>query len=145
MPIDISVLARQITPMNTVLVLGAGASLPSGAPSGKELAADLEAKFKVGQGLNLSLSDLATLIEKRVNRRELIDYICDRVEGLTPTGGILSIPLFDWAAIFTTNYDQLVERATIKMVFLFRFILQITILGDHLQIILKVYINFMEQ
>ncbi|WP_273771993.1 SIR2 family NAD-dependent protein deacylase [Brucella intermedia] len=111
MTIDISVLARQIAPQNTVLVLGAGASIPSGAPSGKELAKDLEAKFKVGEGLGLSLSDIATLIERRVNRRELIEFICNKVENITPSGGILSIPLLDWAAIFTTNYDTLVEKA----------------------------------
>ncbi len=111
MTIDISVLARQIAPQNTVLVLGAGASIPSGAPSGKELAKDLEAKFKVGEGLGLSLSDIATLIERRVNRRELIEFICNKVEDITPSGGILSIPLLDWAAIFTTNYDTLVEKA----------------------------------
>lgn len=111
MPIDLSVLTRQVLPENTVLVLGAGASIPSGAPSGSELARALEDHFSVGKGLGLSLSDLSTLVERRASRRDLVDFICSKIETLKPTGGILNIPSFCWASIFTTNYDDLVEKS----------------------------------
>ncbi len=111
MPIDLSVLCRQISPEQTVLIFGAGASIPSGAPSGQQLAHELETKFRIGQGLGLSLSDLSTLIERRISRRELVEFICNRIAKLQPTGGLLNIPTFGWASIFSTNYDDLVEKA----------------------------------
>ncbi len=111
MPVDISVLSRAVSPERTVLILGSGASIPSSAPSGQELADELASRFGVGVGLGLTLSQVATLIERRHSRRELVEFICRRVEKLQPTGGLLSIPLFGWASIFSTNYDDLVEKA----------------------------------
>lgn len=111
MPIDLSVLCRQVTPENAVLILGAGASIPSGGPSGQELANELSDHFQIGKGLGLSLSDLTTLIERRRTRRELVEFICKRVERLQPTGGLLNLPMLGWSSIFSTNYDDLVEKA----------------------------------
>lgn len=111
MPIDLSVLCRQVSPEDAVLILGAGASIPSGGPSGQELSDALSDHFNIGAGLGLSLSDLTTLIERRRTRRELVEYICRKVEKLQPAGGLLNLPLFGWASIFTTNYDDLVEKS----------------------------------
>lgn len=111
MPIDLTVLSRQVAPESAVLILGAGASIPSGAPSGQQLSDELSNHFNIGVGQGLTLSDLTTLIERRRSRRELVEFICRRIERLQPTGGLLSIPLFEWASIFTTNYDDLVEKA----------------------------------
>ena len=47
MAIDLTILARQITPEETVLVLGAGVSIPSGAPTGNELRDELGAHFSI--------------------------------------------------------------------------------------------------
>lgn len=111
MPIDLSVLCRHLAPENAILIFGAGASIPSGGPSGPQLADSLSEQFGIGKDLGLSLTDLSTLIERRCSRRELVEFICRKVEKLQPTGGLLNIPLFGWASIFTTNYDDLVEKA----------------------------------
>ena len=51
MAIDINILARQINPEQTVLVLGAGASIPSGAPTGNDLRDQLGREFGVSSDL----------------------------------------------------------------------------------------------
>lgn len=111
MTIDISILARQIVPEETAIVLGAGASIPSGAPSGDELRNSLGQEFQIDNYANFSLSDLASLIEGRRDRSSLIQALRRRIANLQPTGGLLSLPLYPWASIFTTNYDDLLEKA----------------------------------
>lgn len=111
MPIDLTVLSRQIQPERTVLILGAGASIPSGAPTANDLKDELGQHFSIENHTRFSLSDLATIIEAKFDRRQLVDFIRKRIQRLQPTGGLLSIPLFPWGAIFSTNYDDLVEKA----------------------------------
>lgn len=111
MPLDIHALCRQITPQKTILVFGAGSSIRSGAPSASELVNELLSKFKLDPDPTLTLSDLATIIEQRFDRRSLIAFLRERLTKLRPTGGILNLPLFDWAGIYTTNYDTIIEQA----------------------------------
>lgn len=114
MPIDIDILCRDIRTENTCLILGSGSSIPSGGPSAVELAKSLSDEFKIAYDPTLKLSDIASLVEIRRTRRELVDFIKDRHKGLTPTGGILNIPAFDWSDIFTTNYDEIIEKSFSK-------------------------------
>ncbi len=111
MAIDLTILARQITPEETVLVLGAGVSIPSGAPTGNELRDELGAHFSIDGYEVFGLADLATIVEDRTNRYSLVSFIRKRIKNLQPTGGLLSLPIFDWAGIFSTNYDDLIEKA----------------------------------
>lgn len=111
MAIDIKILAREIKPEKTILMLGAGASIPSGAPSGEELRDRLGQEFKIDNFDDFDLADLATVIEAKRDRNCLIKSLRKHIARLQPTGGLMSIPLFDWASIFTTNYDDLVEKA----------------------------------
>lgn len=111
MPIDLSVLGRRINPQKTVLVFGAGASIPSGAPSTPELINRLAEKFRIPNGDSLSLVDLATVIEAKQSRRDMIDFLCEQFDGLQPARGLNTLPEFDWAGLYTTNYDELVEKS----------------------------------
>ena len=111
MPIDLTVLCRQVVPENTALVLGSGVSIPSGAPSGDGLRDLLGRKFEIPNYETFSLSDLSTIIEKRFDRYQLVSEVRKAIRKLQPTGGLLNIPLFSWASIFSTNYDDLVEKA----------------------------------
>jgi NAD-dependent SIR2 family protein deacetylase len=110
MTIDITILSRQIDPENTVLVLGAGASIPSGAPTSTELRDLLGNQFHITDYEQYNLADLATIIEGQKNRKPLISAIRERLEKLQPSGGLVSLPLFNWSGIFTTNYDNLIEK-----------------------------------
>jgi hypothetical protein len=102
-------LAKWADPASTSLVLGAGASMPSGLLSGADLAQALAARFEVrNQTRDLTL--VSEIIENKVGRRQMVDTIRDLLN-IDPVGGILQVPKYAWRSIYTTNYDDLIERA----------------------------------
>lgn len=111
MPIDLKILSRRLVPENTMLCFGAGASIPSGAPSGMELKDGLCKEFEIADATKLTLSDVATVIEARNQRQEMVHWIRKRLERLQPARGVLLVPEFDWAGLYTTNYDMILEKA----------------------------------
>jgi hypothetical protein len=110
MPISIEQVIENINPERTVLLLGSGSSIPSGAPSVSAILSHLAGKFGVDPD-DLTLRELTDIIERRRSRSELIASVRELFAELRPTGGLLSLPRFKWKSIFTTNYDDLIERA----------------------------------
>ena len=108
--IDIDALAAALKPENTVLLLGAGASIPCGAPSGSQLATELCEQLR-GRVVSDDLQEATTILQQTVGRQQLVNAIRSRLMPLKPRGGMTALPEFDWAAIYTTNYDMLVEKA----------------------------------
>ena len=108
MPISLQELVDEITPEKTVLILGAGASIPSDAPSVKIIIEKISEFFKIDSE-GLTLAEIAGLAERKRNRRDLIQLVRDQFKGLHPKGSILNLPLYEWKSIFSTNYDELVE------------------------------------
>lgn len=105
-------IAKKINIEKTILVLGSGASIPSGGPSGYELAEFLKKKFETElEGEGGDLKDIATLIEISLGRKALVEAIHERISKLQPDKGMLAIPTFPWKSIYTTNYDTLIEQA----------------------------------
>lgn len=113
MTIPIDALVKQIKPEKTILLFGAGASIPSGAPSVAEFIADLAAALGVSSD-GYSLAEFCSLFELQRNRRQMIDIIRSRLKNLRPTGGLLNLPDSPWRSIFTTNYDDLIEKCYLK-------------------------------
>ena len=113
MPISLQELVYEISPEHTVLIFGAGASVPSGAPSVKTLIERISTEFKIPAD-DMTLSEVAGLAERKRNRKDLISVIRDAFKGLRPKGSILNLPLYNWKSIFSTNYDELVEDAYTK-------------------------------
>lgn len=111
MTIDLDVLARRLDPRKTILLFGAGSSIPSGAPSTPALVGQLSDIFKVNMQDQLSLSDISTIIQHKHDRRALVEAISGILSALQPTRGLLNLPDFDWAGLYTTNYDDLIEKA----------------------------------
>ena len=111
MPIDLEVLCRQITPDTTVLLFGAGSSIPSGGMPAAQLAQALAENFRQTDASDFSLAEISALIEKRYTRRPLIDFIRSKIQPLRAAGAILNVPLYEWRAIYTTNYDTLIEQS----------------------------------
>lgn len=107
---SVDALAARINPANTVLLLGAGASVPSGAPTGPEFAHYLAGRLTPPID-GSDLAEVATLFEHKTTRRDLVQAVQDRLRDLEPTGGLLLLPEFDWRAIYSTNFDRLVEKA----------------------------------
>ena len=107
---EIDELAKLLSPARTTLIFGAGASIPSGAPSGHQLALKL-GRLLTPEPDGAELSEVAQLVENRKSRRILIEAVQDALQGLAPTAGLLTLPDFDWLSIYTTNFDTLVEQS----------------------------------
>jgi SIR2-like domain len=110
MPILLKDLAKEVSPMNTVLLFGSGSSIPSGAPPVATLIQKFSKAFDVeADGYNLS--EIASICEAKTSRRRVIDLVRELCSNLKPTGGLKNLPLYPWKSIFTTNYDDLIEQA----------------------------------
>lgn len=109
--ITLAEIAQQIVPRRTVLFLGAGASVPSGGPTSQGLARHLEQTLARGEVISDELRELCTILEDRYGRPALVGAIRDKLRTLSPAGGLLALPEYDWKAIYTTNFDTLVEAA----------------------------------
>lgn len=104
-------LVERVNPADTILLFGAGASIPSGAPSGAELARDLSRELAGGKVEGDDLMEACTLLENRIGRAALVGAVRDRLGRLKPDGGLLTVPEHPWHAIYSTNFDRLVETA----------------------------------
>ena len=111
MPISLELLCSILKPANTALLLGAGASVPSGAPSGPQLAQRLWRDVAKNEPQSEDLIETAGILERRFSRRPIIEALITALKKLQPTGGLLGLPKFGWHSIFTTNFDQLMEAA----------------------------------
>jgi hypothetical protein len=110
-PTDVSVFVQGVQPSKTVLLFGAGSSIPSGAPSIQALQDHFEKVFGVSAA-SYSLTEQTGIIEQTTrDRRKLVESLQQRMKGLLPTGAILNLPLYNWKSIYTTNYDELIEQA----------------------------------
>jgi hypothetical protein len=108
------------------LFLGAGASKPTGAPSGQELRDLITDEFLGGRGwgtlgAGTSLAqDWGLSLESAVSlacaqpgsvRVRIDKFVQNSLSGFSPSPSHLRIPWFRWRAIVTTNYDRLIEDA----------------------------------
>ena len=98
---------------NCVLFVGAGASIEAGAPSAQEMTRELSKKYLQGKHQEESLSKVASYIETKpgLGRRVVVGYLVDRLLPLKTSKAHLLLPKFRWPAIYTTNYDMLIEQA----------------------------------
>ena len=110
-PIGLDDLRDLIDPSRTSLLLGAGASMPSGAPSAADLAEFLWKEVARSAPESFDLTETATILARKFDRRPVVEVIRNQLQNLKPTGGLLALPTFGWNKIFTTNFDQLVEKA----------------------------------
>jgi SIR2-like domain/ATPase family associated with various cellular activities (AAA) len=109
MPVDLSTLTRDIDPERTVLMFGAGSSIPSGAPSVRQLQEHFAKTFNVS-GTDYTLAEQTGIIENRIHdRARLILELKSQFKSIRPTGALLNLPLCKWKSIYTTNYDELIE------------------------------------
>lgn len=109
--ISLKTLAEMINPRKTVLFLGSGTSIPSGAPSAGELARYLSDDLARGTQFSEDLMEVSSILENKYGRKALITSLREKFRALTPSGGLLTLPMYDWHAIYTTNYDRLIESA----------------------------------
>ncbi|MEY9780556.1 SIR2 family protein [Sinorhizobium fredii] len=110
MSIPIAQLVSDIIPRHTVLLFGAGSSIPSGAPSVQKVIQHYEATFGM-KADGFTFAEFCSLVEQKKTRARMIEELRKLIVGLHPQGGLRNLPLYDWRSIFSTNYDDLIERA----------------------------------
>jgi hypothetical protein len=110
MTTQLSTFAKDIQPESTIF-FGAGSSLPSHAASISEIIAHLSKTY--GQSSDgFTLAELSELIDQKTkDRQRMISEVRSLFSKIRPTGGLLNIPLYEWKALYTTNYDELIEEA----------------------------------
>lgn len=107
-------LADVIRSGNAGLVLGAGASRESGAPLWSGLVDEMISRFpKAPVSTTMHPFEVAELIVEtpQYSRAELVEFVKGRLDSLEPDNAYGQLPRIPWQAIFTTNYDDLVEVA----------------------------------
>jgi tetratricopeptide (TPR) repeat protein len=111
-------LIEQIRAGKAVLFLGAGASWgaasavdPKAPPSGKELGRLLSRKFLGGDSDDKALSLIAEYCIDASDIRTVQRYIAEIFNPFKPSATQKAIADFRWIALFTTNYDQIIEKA----------------------------------
>ncbi|MEX1909667.1 SIR2 family protein [Janibacter sp. Y6] len=109
--IDVAAMAAAIEPSACSLFFGSGAGISSGAPTGAGLASALMDELAPGAEIDGGLDDVASILELRLGRPRLIAALRKILEPLMPGGGFEALPAFNWSAIYTTNYDYLIERS----------------------------------
>jgi len=110
MSISLSDLVSQISPSKTILLFGAGSSIPSGAPSVQKIIDRVAGTFKIDSN-GYNLSEITSIAESKSSRPDLISTLRSMFKNLEATGAILNLPLYPWKNIYTTNYDSLIEQA----------------------------------
>jgi hypothetical protein len=99
-----------------VLFIGAGIGYHlwrsgSQAPNGGALAIELADQFKISDaGPSPELPKVSQIVELRKGRTELETYLKKRLSDLEPDDAFRWISTMRWRAIFTTNYDNGIER-----------------------------------
>ena len=109
MPISMDEFVSGVNPDKTVLLFGAGAALPSGAPSVSSLISHYSESYQLDG--DLSLDEITFLAQKKTSRRKIIKDLRNFFPNVKPTGGLLKLPRWRWKGIYSTNYDTLVEQA----------------------------------
>ncbi len=107
--------ASRVLDGQCVLFLGAGASTDSGGPTGQELADEIRQKFLASHPVKYELRTAAAYAEDRAGRKNLVDFIVDRLKQLRPIQSLVDLISLPWSAIFSVNFDDLVEQAAAKV------------------------------
>lgn len=109
---ELDQIGRMVQAGDVVFVLGAGALVASGLPTGHELAERMAAEFGVPSG---NLPDVAASVESATGRDSLLDYLRRAIEvdeaAPNPLLGLLAEQPVPDPLFLCTTYDDLLERA----------------------------------
>lgn len=114
-PIDLKI---ALETGNCVLFVGAGMgynmidSDDNCMPDGKKLAKMIADNFSLPNSEEYSLTDVASYVEiKKNGRKDLTNYIRSILVHAMPDVSMKWIPSIRWKAIYTTNYDETIQKA----------------------------------
>jgi tetratricopeptide (TPR) repeat protein len=106
-------ISQKIDEGRVVLFLGAGASAAANAPQQDELVTWIKQKFsKLDPGLKRLVDVCEDYLETRgYDIKDLEEFITEKLRDLKPSAAHLSLTKYNWPAIFTTNFDDLIEAS----------------------------------
>jgi tetratricopeptide (TPR) repeat protein len=110
-------LKNVINSQNCVLFVGAGIGIHlknsngDTAPNGGQLCELMCKNFKIPYENHFSLNQISELVEIDYGRKELESFVSSQLSSLTPDDTFRWISTIRWRSIFTTNYDNCIERA----------------------------------
>lgn len=81
------------------------------APDGRALCVAMAERFNIPLGADPDLRKVSQLVELRKSRSELESFVSSALSGFEPDAVLKWITTIRWRAIFTTNYDDAIERA----------------------------------
>jgi len=111
MDLQVERLFKKARSGKAVLFLGAGASVGAGLPSGIELARRVSREFGTGIDSDDFIEVCTHVLNTAgINRADVEDFLRTQLDG-QPSEAHNSLPLNRWRAIFTVNFDDLVETA----------------------------------
>jgi tetratricopeptide (TPR) repeat protein len=101
------------TSNNIVLFIGNGASADAGGPKTEDLVEAIKKRFPSAEYQSEDFLQTCTDVMDTTltNRADLEEVITKRLYGLKPSAFHRELPLHIWPAIFTTNYDYLIEQS----------------------------------
>lgn len=105
-------LVTRILDGKCVLFLGAGATVSSGGAIGSELGKFIASSIgDVGIKYTNNLAEYTQLLVNKGYRNDIERIIRDRFARLTPSKSFAKLAILPWKAIYTTNYDDLIEKS----------------------------------
>lgn len=112
-PDEASDLFEKLRHNKVTLFIGNGASIDAGGPSTVRIVTDIKSKFKnATYSSNDFIQTCTDVMETSLtSRKDLDQVIVQSLYDLKPSTFHLELPLSIWPAIFTTNYDDLIEKA----------------------------------
>ncbi len=82
------------------------------APNGSQLAQELAEHFEIDAEGSTDLAKISQVVEiRKRGRKELHAFLQKRLANLTPDNDLQWLLSRPWKAIYTTNYDEVIERA----------------------------------
>jgi tetratricopeptide (TPR) repeat protein len=109
----LSLIQAKVNAGKVVLFIGAGASISAGAPSSEKLTEIVKKGFPSVKTDSTDFMQVCneTLETDGIDRKELEECVVRQFDTLAPTEAHKELTRYNWAAIFTTNFDELIENA----------------------------------
>lgn len=110
-------LVEEVKHGRVALMFGAGALVGASFPKGKKLLLGEELKFAIcsrflaGEYKDETLQFVSDLAISQAGLIDFQEFIAELLSGIKPSDFHKKIPLFKWRALFTTNYDLLIETS----------------------------------
>lgn len=106
-------LSMSIHEGKSALFVGSNVSLVAGVPSINIIAGILGEKFSIAKEARNNINLVVNEVERTIpdGRRQIVEELYGIIEPIATPELLKSLPLFHWKAIYSWNFDSLIEKA----------------------------------